>query len=98
MMMTELLSRLLELTPPPPAAHALATEQLIAVFEAILEQRAEVIAQIAAPVTLTDDDREIWGVIERRQHAWQATLAAALQAVAAQRSGTRHLRSYAQHL
>lgn len=95
---TELLQQLLAMTPPPPAVGDLPAERLIATFEVILEQRAEVISALAGPVTMSDDDREIWREIQRRQNAWQDTLQAALQAVAAQRSGTKHLRSYAQHL
>ncbi len=95
---TELLPRLLALTPPPPGVGDMPAERLIAVFEVILEQRAEIIAELAGPVTLTEDDRAIWREIEHRQRAWQDTLAAALRAVAAQRSGSKHLRSYARHL
>ena len=95
---TELLIELLSLTPAPPPADELPAEQLIAIFEAILEQRAEVIARIAAPISLTDSDRELWHEIERRQTAWQEMLAASLHAIATQRTGSKHLRSYAQHL
>lgn len=95
---TELLTELLALTPAPPAADALPAEQLIAIFEAILEQRAEVIARLTAPISLSDGDRTIWHEIERRQRAWQDMLATVLEAIGAQRAGTKHLRSYAQHL
>ena len=89
----DILRQLLELTPePPPGDDA---EHLLAGFEAIVERRAEVLAQIVPPLRLTDAERPLLGELERRQRLWQDALADALRVVGEQRCATSHLRAYA---
>ena len=89
----EILARLLELTPPPP--HDAAVDQLLAMFEAIVAQRAAVIATIVPPIDVTDADRTLLIELEHRQSAWQDALTAAQRTVGAQRCGANQLRAYA---
>ena len=79
----ELLTRLLALTPMPTGDSS--AEQLLATFESILVQRAEIMAQIVPPITLSEFDRPLLIELERRQNIWQDTLAAALRVVGKQR-------------
>ena len=89
----EILARLLELTPlPPPGA---TVDQLLAAFEAIVAERAAVIATIALPIRVTDADRALLGELDHRQAAWQDALTTALRAVGDQRCGANQLRAYA---
>jgi hypothetical protein len=89
----EILARLLELTPSPP--HDAEVELLLATFEAIVAERAAVIASIVPPIQLTDADRPLLLELEHRQTAWQDVLATARRAIGAQRCGANQLRAYA---
>jgi hypothetical protein len=89
----EILARLLELTPPPPQHAEVA--QLLATFEAIVTERAALIATIVPPVQLTDADRRLLVELEHRHTAWQDVLTAAQRTVGDQRCGTHQLRAYA---
>ena len=92
----EILLRLLELTPEPPADAEV--EHAIAAFEAILDAREEMLAQIAPPLSLADADRPLLVELERRQVAWQDRLAEARRRIGAARVGTEQLRAYARTL
>jgi len=92
----EILARLLAATPTPPADAAI--EQLLATFEAVVTQRAAIIAAIVPPLPLTDADRLVMRELEGRQAAWRDALAAAQHAVGKQRGCPDQLRAYAQHL
>jgi len=89
----EILARLLALTPPPPQAAA--AEQLLATFEAILGERAAIIATIVPPLQVSDADRAVLVELERRHAAWYDALAAAQRTVGEQRCGAHQLRAYA---
>lgn len=90
---SELLIRLIEATPDPaPGAEV---EQLLAEFEAIIAQRAAIIAAIAPPLTLSDTDRPLLAELERRQQIWQDALALALRTVGERRCAATQLRAYA---
>jgi hypothetical protein len=89
----EILSRLLEATPlPTPGCDV---EQLLAVFETVLTERAAVLARIVPPLRVTDDDRPLLDELEQRQAAWQAALGAARLSIGDARVGTHQLRAYA---
>jgi hypothetical protein len=89
----EILARLLELTPPPP--QGVAVDQLLACFEAIVTERAAILAGIVPPLQLIDADRPLLVELERRQTAWHDALAAAQRTVGEQRCGAHQLRAYA---
>jgi hypothetical protein len=89
----EVLSRLIELTPPPPPISEI--DPLLAAFEAIIAQRAELLDRLAAPLQLGDAERALVLELERRDAAWQDTLSAAMRMVSAQRHGNEQLRAYA---
>lgn len=89
----ELVTRLLDAT-PTPAADA-GADELLSVFEAILAQRAAIIAMIVPPITLSELDRPLLVELERRQGVWQDALATALRRVGGQRCGAAQLRAYA---
>jgi hypothetical protein len=90
---SELVTRLLDVTPAPtPGA---AVDELLSVFEAVIAQRAEVLAAVAAPLPLSDPDRPLLVELRRRQDAWQDALAAARRWVGEQRCGAAQLRAYA---
>jgi len=89
----ELLARLLALTPEPPVQCEV--EPLLAHFEAVVAQRAELIALIVPPLRLTDADRELLVELERRDAAWQDILAAAMRKIGEQRCAVGQLRAYA---
>jgi hypothetical protein len=89
----EILALLVELTPPPPAGAAV--EDLLVAFEAIIARRAAVIATIAPPIRVTDDDRALVVELDHRQAAWQDALMAAQRSVGEQRCRASQLRAYA---
>lgn len=89
----ELLTLLIEATPLP--AMDFDVEELLVLFEDIMTKRAELIAQISAPLTLSEIDRPLLAELERRQNLWQDVLATALRTVGERRCGASHLRSYA---
>jgi hypothetical protein len=92
----EILVRLLDLTPEPPSG--LEADQLIAAFEEIVVARDGVIAavaEIALPVSLTDDVRALFVELKRREALWQDALTAARQRIGQQRCGAEKLRAYA---
>lgn len=89
----EILARLVELTPEPPAG--LEVEQLLAAFEAIVEARAAIIATLAPPLQLAATDRPMLAELERRQMRWLDALAAAQRTIGQQRCGAEQLRAYA---
>ena len=89
----EIFVQLLERTPlPTPGAEI---EQLIATFEAIMADRAALIAQIIPPIQLAQADRPLVVELERRHAIWQDALGAAQRTVGEQRCGADHLRAYA---
>ena len=89
----EVLARLIELTPvPPPDAEI---DALLAAFEAIIAQRAELLDSLAPPLQLGEAERPLVLEIERRDAIWQAALTAAMRTVTAQRHGNEQLRAYA---
>lgn len=88
----ELVTRLLDVTPLPEDAEA---PELLAAFEAILADRAAILAEVRAPLTLSDTDRPLLFELERRQTVWQEALAAALRKVGEQRCGAARVRAYA---
>lgn len=89
----EILVRLLELTPEPPAGAEV--DQLLAGFDAILAARADVLAAIVPPIALADADRPLRAELERREAAWSDALAAAQRTIGTQRCGAAQLRAYA---
>ena len=95
-MTRELLTQLIDATPPPPAG--LEVDDLLAAFEAIIARRAAILDQLAPPLALADADRALVAEIERRDAAWQAALTTALELVGSQRHGTDQLRAYAPRL
>lgn len=90
----EILARLIELTPEPQAD--LDAERMLTVFDAIVAERARVLATLVPPIALTDADRPLLVELERRSALWQDALAAALRTVGEQRCATSQLRAYAQ--
>jgi len=89
----DLVGRLLDVTPAPtPGARV---DELLSAFEAVLAQRAALLAGIAAPVTLSEPDRPLLAELHRRQDAWQDALAAALRRIGEHRCGAAQLRAYA---
>jgi hypothetical protein len=89
----ELLVQLLDLTPLPTPG--LEIEQLVAMFDAILADRAGVIDGIVPPIGLDEADRPLLVELDRRHTLWQDALAAARRVVGEQRLGAEHLRAYA---
>jgi hypothetical protein len=89
----ELIARLVDATPSPPPDVGI--EQLLAVFGGMLAARGDLLAQAAAPVTLSESDRPLLVELERRQNIWHDALAAALREVGGQRCGAAQLRAYA---
>jgi hypothetical protein len=88
----ELIARLVDATPVPPAGAGV--EDLLALFEAILADRSTLLAQAAAPATLSEPDRPLLVELERRQNIWQDALSAALRQVGWQRCGATQMRAY----
>lgn len=89
----DLITRLLDLTPvPTPGA---GVDDLLSMFEAVIAQRAAILAVIASPITLSEQDRPLLAELHRRQDAWQDALAAALGQVGEQRGAPAQLRAYA---
>ena len=89
----DLVSRLLDVTPAPtPGAVA---DELLARFDVMVAERGAVLAEITAPITLSDADRPLLIELERRQKIWQDALAEALRQVGEQRCGNAQLRAYA---
>jgi hypothetical protein len=89
----ELVDQLLDATPAPTPG--MAVDELLAVFDAVVTRRAEILAAVAAPIPLSDPDRPRLAELTRRQDAWQDALAAALRQVGEQRRGASQLRAYA---
>ena len=89
----ELLTRLLDVTPAPTPDTDV--EALLAAFEAIVAQRAVILAGAAAPITLSEMDRPLLVELQRRQNIWQDALGAALRRVGEQRVAATQLRAYA---
>jgi hypothetical protein len=92
----EILAALLEATPLPTPGSGV--EQLLAMFEASLTERAAVLARIVPPLHIASNDRPMLDELERRQAAWQDALETARMAIGSARSGAAHLRAYAQAL
>jgi len=91
-----LLAELLDVTPAitPDLAPEVGIDELLATFEAIVALRADIIARIIPPITLSEKDRPLLVELERRQNIWQDALAGALRRVGEQRVGTTQLRAY----
>lgn len=89
----ELVTRLLDAT--PAAVAELEPEPLLAAFQAILAARDAILAEVEAPITLSDTDRPLLVELERRQALWHDALAAALRRVGEQRCGASQVRAYA---
>lgn len=90
----ELLTRLLEATPSPPAADT-DIDQLLATFDAMLAQRAAILAEVEPPLALGDADRPLLDELDRLQRSWQDVLGEAMRRVGGQRCGAGQLRAYA---
>ncbi|TMQ09142.1 MAG: hypothetical protein E6J90_38650 [Deltaproteobacteria bacterium] len=88
-----LLTRLLDVTPLPPADAGVA--ELLATFEVAIAERAAILSEISPPITLSEMDRPLLIELERRQALWQDALASALRRVGEQRMATTQLRAYA---
>jgi hypothetical protein len=88
-----ILAALLEATPLPTPGSGV--EQLLAMFEASLTERAAVLARIVPPLHIADDDRPMLEELERRQAAWQGALETARLAIGIARCGNAQLRAYA---
>lgn len=91
--MHALLTQLIELTPLPPAERDIDT--LLSESEAIVDRRAELFAQLDAPLEPSDADRPLVLELQRRDAAWQDALTAAMRTVRRHRHGTEQLRAYA---
>jgi hypothetical protein len=89
----ELVTRLLDATPEPPPGAGF--DELFPVFEAVIARRAAILAQVTAPITLSEPDRPLLVELHRRQDAWQDALATALRRIGEQRCGAAQLRAYA---
>ena len=89
----DVLTGLLELTPLPPAGAEI--DPLLAAFEAIIAQRAQLLDRLAPPIVLGDAERVLVLDLERRDSVWQAALTAAMRTVSQQRHGNEQLRAYA---
>ena len=89
----ELITRLLDAT--PASVDDLEIDPLIATFQAILAARDAILAEVEAPITLSDADRPLLVELERRQAVWHDALAAALRRVGEQRCGAAQIRAYA---
>jgi hypothetical protein len=60
----DVLTRLIELTPAPPTDSEI--DPLLAAFEAIIAQRAELLDRLAPPLQLGDAERALMCELERR--------------------------------
>lgn len=89
----ELVSRLLDVTPMPTPTDDV--DRLLAAFDTVVAERAAILAEVAAPITLSEIDRPLLIELERRQNFWQDALAAALRRVGEQRCAATQLRAYA---
>jgi hypothetical protein len=89
----ELVSRLLDVTPMPTPTDDI--DRLLAAFDTVVAERAAILAEVAAPITLSEIDRPLLIELERRQNFWQDALAAALRRVGEQRCAATQLRAYA---
>jgi hypothetical protein len=89
----ELLTRLLELTPLPPADREI--DALLTESEDIIHRRAELFDALVPPLELSDADRPLVLELQARDAAWQDALTAALRTVRRHRHGTEQLRAYA---
>jgi hypothetical protein len=92
----EILAALLEATPLPTPGSGV--EQLLAAFEAVLTERAAVLARIVPPLRIADDDRPLLDELGQRHAVWQAVLEAARIAIGGARCGPGQLRAYARTL
>lgn len=84
---------LLAVTPvPPEGADA---DTVIAAFDAMFEQRQQLLADITERLANTEENRALVRELADRDAGWERALMAARDAVGAARSGTTRLRSYA---
>jgi hypothetical protein len=89
----EILARLLDATPlPTPGCDV---EPLLAMLDAILAARDEILAQIVPPLHVTDADRALLDELSRREALWQQALCDAQHRIGTQRCGASPLRAYA---
>lgn len=89
----ELVTRLLEAT--PAQVDEVEVEPLLAAFQAVLAARDAILAEVDAPITLSDTDRPLLVELERRQSLWHEALAAGLRRVGEQRCAAAQVRAYA---
>lgn len=90
---SELLHQLIAATPArPPEADI---DALLAAFEAVVAERAQIFEQLEVPLQLADADRPLMHEIERRDAIWQDALTAALRQVGEQRHANGQVRAYA---
>jgi hypothetical protein len=86
------IERLLAATPLPPVA---GIDDLLAAFDKMFTARKAILAELGAPVALTEAERGQLAEIEQRDAAWQQAFAEALREITQHRLGARRLRAYA---
>lgn len=90
----ELLQRLLDATPIPPADY----EDLAALLAAsarVVTAREQILASAEATPIATEEERGMLRELEGRQFAWQVSLAIARERVASHRANAKKLSAYA---
>jgi len=89
----EILVQLLDATPVPTPGVGI--EPLVESAERIAAARAQILAQIVAPLSLAEADRPLLLELEQRDAAWQDALSSAQRTIGHQRCGAAQLRAYA---
>jgi hypothetical protein len=86
------IERLLAATPLPPVADI---DALLAAFDEMFAARAAILAELGAPVAVTEAERGQLAEIEQRNAAWQQAFSEALAEITQHRLGAHRLRGYA---